>query len=99
MQYQTLKGPDIRFDEVDTGVYVRTNVPDNLAMTYFADQYSATANIFSLPCTLRAFLIYGGQICRVLEGHLSMSALTNSRRNLLSICLIASSRKPIAPVV
>lgn len=71
--------------------------------TDIGDQYSATINVRDRPSRLRTWLI-----CKV--GHREYSRkfdddclfivkLTHSKRNLRSICLMASRRKPAPPVV
>lgn len=53
--YQAFESLDIRADEIDAANSEKNTAFPKL-VTYSPDQYSATANMFSRPCTCRAVL-------------------------------------------
>ena len=55
--HQTLERLDVRANWFETAIAISFEARHpafNLGSTYSADQYSATANMFSRPCTCRA---------------------------------------------
>ena len=70
--------------------------------TDIGDQYSATINVHDRPSRVRTCLICkidSHEYSRKFDVVLFIVKLTHSRRNLRSICLMASRRKPAPPVV
>jgi hypothetical protein len=69
--------------------------------TDFGDQYSATMNACDLPSRLRTCLIFmmGHRECIRERDYELIGLLTHCKRNWRSICLMASRRKPVPPVV
>jgi hypothetical protein len=72
-----------------------------LIHTDFGDQYSATMNACDLPSRLRTCLIFavGHRECIRERNYGLIGLLTHCKRNWRSICLMASRRKPVLPVV
>jgi len=64
-------------------------------------QYSATMNVCDLPLRMRTCLIYivaPHKYDRECDDNF-LGMITHCKRNLRSMCLIASRRKPAPPVV